>query len=214
MTFDLLDNTFIKHAASSVSSTASNDLPDSENTTMSPVAEVFGAASLVVANGVLARLLTTSPGQWWALSDHVFEAWRSGVRSIAVAGHCPREGRSTLIHGLELMLPHLGCPVRSYESSARWWQELVGDTERCQWHQCQSQKRADLVLVDAGIWFPPGRLRLRQLQLASFGFDAVIVVRRQDGVSCAGYEMALAETGVSVLGEVVCFASAATVKVA
>jgi hypothetical protein len=214
MNFDLLDTAFLQRAASPAVPATGVALPAAPATPAGVVAEANRSDSVVVADGVLARLLDSCPDQWWALADRLAAAWQSGSRSIAVAGHAPREGRSTLIHGLELILPVLGCPVRSYESSAEWWQELVGDAERWQWHREQADRQHELVLVDAGIWFPPGRLRLHPLRLASFGFDAVIVARRQETAPCPASMKALAEIGVSLLGEVVSFAPAAAVRAA
>lgn len=214
MSFDLLDNTFLKHVAAPGKLAASNALPNLNTTSESRVTEVPEFATMLVTDRVLASLLTTSPDQWWALVDRVAEARRSGVRSIAVAGHRPGEGRSTLVHGLELMLPHLGFSVRSYASSAEWWQELLGEAEYLQWQQGKVEKENELVLVDAGVWFPPGRIRLRPLRLASFGFDAVIAVRREGEEACPAYAAALVEAGLSVLGEVVCFATPSAARAA
>lgn len=135
MSFDLLDTAFLQRAASPAVPATGVALPAAPATPAGVVAEADRSDSVVVADGVLARLLDSCPDQWWALADRLAAAWQSGSRSIAVAGHAPREGRSTLIHGLELILPVLGCPVRSYESSAEWWQELVGDAERWQWRR-------------------------------------------------------------------------------
>ena len=117
MSFDLLDTAFLQRAASPAVPATGVALPAAPATPAGVVAEANRSDSVVVADGVLARLLDSCPDQWWALADHLAAAWQSGSRSIAVAGHAPREGRSTLIHGLELILPVLGCPVRSYESS-------------------------------------------------------------------------------------------------
>jgi hypothetical protein len=214
MSFDLLDATFLKHAVAPVEASTGPVRPEANDASDRIAAAEADGVSLLVTDGVLAQLLKAYPDQWWALVDRVTKARQSGIRSIAVAGHHAREGRSTLIHGLKLMLSQLDYSVRSYETSCEWWQELVGDAERWQWHQGQAAKKNEIALVDAGIWFLPGRLRLQPLRLASFGFDAVIVVRRQEAPSCSAYVDALAQLGVNVLGEVVCFAPVASGRAA
>ncbi|MFM7137904.1 MAG: hypothetical protein ACKO1M_12685, partial [Planctomycetota bacterium] len=65
-----------------------------------------------------------------------------------------------------------------------------------------------IVLVDAGIWFPPGPIRRQRLLMASLGCDAAILTRRADREPAPAWAAALAAVGVTVLGEVITFATA------
>ena len=107
------------------------------------------------------------------------------------------------------MLEHLGWKVKTVESANAWWRELIGDAATWQWRQEMIPSERDVVLVDAGIWAPPGPLRVHQLRNATFGFDAVLMVRHHEVVSCPAFEQALAATGVRLIGEVVSFAPVA-----
>jgi hypothetical protein len=64
-----------------------------------------------------------------------------------------------------------------------------------------------IVLIDAGVWFPPGPIRRQKLVQESVGCDAAILVRRADREPVAARATALAALGMSVLGEVVTFAA-------
>jgi hypothetical protein len=66
-----------------------------------------------------------------------------------------------------------------------------------------------IVVVDAGVWFPPGRIQRRRLLLASVGCDAAILLRREDRPAQPGWSVALAAIGVEPLGEVISFAAPA-----
>jgi hypothetical protein len=66
--------------------------------------------------------------------------------------------------------------------------------------------RADIVIVDAGNWFPPGPIRRHQVSRHAFGCDAVILVRRADFPPCVAHAESLAAIGLRVLGEVETFA--------
>jgi hypothetical protein len=65
-----------------------------------------------------------------------------------------------------------------------------------------------IVLVDAGIWFPPGPIRRQRLAVASLGCEAAILVRRADRQPAPAREAVLESLGIEVLGEVVSFAAA------
>ena len=232
MTFDLLDQAFVQHAA---------DRPGEPNAARAGVANARGDAgvqasvqsSLQVAgpavaaaegpsepvalsavDALLARLLEDHPEQWWTVADRVCAAREAGHRVIAIAGHQSGEGRTTLMRGVAVMLEHLDWQVKMVESATAWWRELIGDASTWQWRQQAIEGDRDVVLVDAGIWFPSGPLRIHQLRNATFGFDAVLMVRHHDAAPCPASEQALAATGVQLIGEVVSFAPAAHARAA
>jgi hypothetical protein len=64
-----------------------------------------------------------------------------------------------------------------------------------------------VVLVDAGIWFPPGPIRRQRLLVATLGCEAAILVARGQGRS-ATRAAALEAIGIEVLGEVLTFTPA------
>ena len=64
-----------------------------------------------------------------------------------------------------------------------------------------------IVLVDAGVWFPPGPVHRQRLLVKSVGCDAAIIVRRADRPAAPAHALALAAIGVTPLGEVVTFAA-------
>jgi hypothetical protein len=63
------------------------------------------------------------------------------------------------------------------------------------------------VLVDAGIWFPPGPVRRQRLVVASLGCEAAILVSRGRERSAAR-AAALEAIGIECLGEVLTFTAA------
>ncbi len=228
MTFDLLDQAFVQHAAdrpgevSGAPAGVANARGDaavhaSVQASRPAVAAADGAqepVALSAADAVLARLLEDHPEQWWTVADRVCAAREAGHRVIAIAGHQSGEGRTTLMRGVAVMLEHLDWQVKMVESATAWWRELIGDAATWQWRQQAIEGDRDVVLVDAGIWFPPGPLRIHQLRNATFGFDAVLMVRHHDAPPCPASEQALAATGVQLIGEVVSFAPAAHARAA
>lgn len=139
----------------------------------------------------LARLLATAPQAWRRVADCIAEAHGRGRRSIAVTGSRHGEGRSTLVRGVAHLLRDRGLKV-----------ECVDAPDPGDW-------RDDvLVLVDAGIWFPPGPLRRQPLAHRSIGCDAVIIVRRADQPPCPARAAMIESVGLELLGEVVTFAPA------
>jgi hypothetical protein len=144
---------------------------------------------------VLDRLLVAAWPQWNRLADTVEEARTRGRRVIAVAGGEPGEGRSTLVAGLVRVLRDRGRAVVE-----------TGPDGIDAAQQPAHDKR--IVLVDAGIWFPPGPIRRQRLTIASLGCEAVILVRRADRQAAPAREAVLESLGIEVLGEVVSFATA------
>ena len=96
------------------------------------------------------RLLAEAAAQWQAIADRVEAARGRGRRVIAVAG-CERgEGRTTIVAALARVLRSRGRDVVVDEPGAA----AAGPTH---------DKR--IVLVDAGVWFPPGPIRRARLLL-------------------------------------------------
>ena len=162
-----------------------------------PVQPESGDASLV------ARLLAASGSEWSALADEVEAARLAGHRTIGIAGGEQGEGRTTVVAGLAHTLRGRGrdVVVLTAGPAAPARTGLPSDDGR------QHDKR--IVLIDAGIWFPPGPVRRQRLMMASLGCDAAILVRRADRPAAPAWATALAALGVTVLGEVVTFAPAA-----
>jgi hypothetical protein len=144
------------------------------------------------------RLLAVARLQWESLALEVEAARQAGHRVIAVTGREPAEGRSTLVACLGMILRE-----RSREVVVR---QPAGPPT----HDLLNAGRHDrrIVLVDAGVWFPPGPIHRRRLLLASVGCDAAIVVRRACRPPAPAQAAALAAIGVTPLGEVVTFATA------
>jgi hypothetical protein len=138
------------------------------------------------------RLLRAAPEEWLGLAGHVERARQRGRRVIAVAG-CERgEGRTTLVECLAAALRARGCEVTCVEPADAAGIGGVPHDKR-------------IVLVDAGIWFPPGPVRRQRLMVASLGCEAAILVRRADRPSIGPRAAVLIGLGIEVLGEVMTF---------
>jgi len=154
----------------------------------------------IEGDGLIDQLLHRGHAQWAGLADEIEAARLAGHRVIAITGGERGEGRSTLAvclartlraRGREVVLLAQGDPVS-------------GDSGEPADGGRLHDKR--IVLVDAGIWFPPGPVRRQRLAVASLGCDAVILVRRTDRPPVPAWVAALAAVGVAVLGEVLTFA--------
>lgn len=145
---------------------------------------------------VLDRLLHAAWPQWNRLAETVEEARSRGRRVIAITGGEPREGRSTLVAGLARVLRARGRDVVEAGPEAGGGASEPTHDKR-------------IVLVDAGIWFPPGPIRRQRLVVASLGCEAAILVRRADRQAAPAREAVLESLGIEVLGEVVSFSPAA-----
>jgi hypothetical protein len=150
---------------------------------------------------LVARLLATSGPQWSALADELESARRAGQRTIGIAGGERAEGRTTLVACLARTLHERGVDVVVLAAHTSRTGPCGGPADGGRPHD----KR--IVLVDAGMWFPPGPIRRQRLLLASRGCDAAILVRRADREPAPAWAAALAAVGVTVLGEVVTFAA-------
>lgn len=151
---------------------------------------------------IVARLLARAPEQWDALAGHCETARQRGRRVIAVAGGRAGEGRTTLLRCLASRLRSRGRDVAC--ATPLDLAVVAGGVDgRGPTHD----KR--IILVDAGIWFPPGPIRRSLLQVASLGCDAAILVRRSGAPGGFTRQAALEALGIEVLGEVLTFMSPA-----
>ncbi|MFM8414485.1 MAG: hypothetical protein ACKOCX_07145 [Planctomycetota bacterium] len=156
---------------------------------------------LVLADpGLVERLLAAGHDQWLALAAEVESARLAGHRVIAIAGGERGEGRTTLVACLARVLRDRGREVVVHASTA--------DLATCPADGGRLHDKR-IVLVDAGVWFPPGPIRRHRLLVASLGCDAAILVRRADRQPAPARETVLAAVGVTPLGEVLTFAPAA-----
>jgi hypothetical protein len=223
MTVDLLDQAFLDAAAKHEPDLVRpvGDLENSSATQAEIVADLSATAGETVAateavqgadessadtvDPTLQQLLDRFPAQWAAVVTAVEEARKAGTRVIAVAGHQRGEGRTTLVQGLSMLLVKRGWRVACFASASGWWQELVGDAATWQERLPGVAATDDLVLVDAGIWFPPGPLRPQQLQLKMFGFDGALLVRHHALPPNPARDAAIAKGGLQAIGEIVSF---------
>lgn len=150
--------------------------------------------------GLVDTLLASAAGEWNSLAAEVEAARQRGRRVIAVVGSEPGEGRTTIVAGLVQSLASRG---RDAVSCTPAGLPATVDAAAGPAHG----KR--IVIVDAGIWFPPGPIRRQRLMLASLGCDAAILVRPAHRPEAAAWAVALAAIGVEPLGEVVSFTTPA-----
>jgi hypothetical protein len=113
-----------------------------------------------------------------------------------VAGGEPREGRTTLVECLAAVLRERGRDVSCFTP-----RELAAAAASDPGHS--HDKR--IVLVDAGIWFPPGPIRRQWLARSVLGSEAAILVRRADRPPSSVRHTVLESLGIEVLGEVLTF---------
>lgn len=159
--------------------------------TMKPVATTLvGSAE---DQCTLEQLLIHVPNEWRQLADCVEQALTRGSRVVAVVGRRRGEGRTTLVHGI----------ARTLES--RCWR--VACVQQPPLEEPHSDAVADVILVDAGVWFPPGPVRRNRIANMACGCDAVLLVRRADQSPCIVHEEVLESLGLKVLGEAVTFAA-------
>ena len=137
------------------------------------------------------RLLAAVPDTWIGLAQRIEERHRAGSVVFAVAGGQAVEGRTTIVECLARSLAARGNTV-----------EIVAAAP-AEIPVPRSGRPSQIVLVDAGVWFPAGPLRRGWLQRRSFGCHAVILVRRSDALPCPQRGPACAAVGLDVLGEIV-----------
>lgn len=137
-------------------------------------------------------LLQKAAHQWAALAVAVERAVADGLRVIAVAGGGRGEGRTTLVEGLAATL------------TARGWHVVLvsGPLSEAGEAVIGGDRHRELVLVDAGVWFPPGPIRRERVAAMSAGCDAVILVRRATQAPSPARAAAIEQAGCRLLGEV------------
>jgi hypothetical protein len=150
------------------------------------------------AAGLVERLLAAAWSEWNALAVRVEDARLAGRRVIAVAGSRSGEGRTTLVECLAAALR-----VRGREVVCVGPDDLTNAGGVASADGRGHDRR--IVLLDAGVWFPPGPLHRQRLMVASLGVDAAILVRRADAPGGTARRAALEALGVDVLGEVLTF---------
>jgi len=214
MTLDLLDRAFLSRspvppplpsrrpaagmgakkgagAASAVAATTAAEPVEAAELSAASAPEAAADSDLVD------QLLEQAPEAWQSLAVRVEQAHADGLRVVAVAGAERGEGRSTVVTGIARALQQRGrrvvcstqAPLATEESDA------LPDDET-------------IVLVDAGVWFPPGPIRRKALARFALGCDTLLFVRRQNVPECLAYQQALAAIGMPVLGVVLTFAGA------
>jgi hypothetical protein len=141
---------------------------------------------------LVGRLLAEAAPQWQAIADRIEAARGRGRRVIAVAGCDRGEGRTTLLAAVARVLRSRGREVVVVEPADLPTAVGVAHDKR-------------IVLVDAGVWFPPGPIRRQRLLFVSHGCEAVVVVRRAGRPLAPAIDAALEAIGVEPLGEVVTF---------
>ena len=198
MTLDAIDRAFVARWQARQPAVPAPPAPRNEDclNDSSPAADDLGDPDLV------ARLLAAEARQWSVLAAEVETARLAGRRVIGVAGGERAEGRTTLVACLANTLRDRGRDVAVLAASTVRTGLLGAPADGGRPHD----KR--IVLVDAGIWFPPGPIRRQRLLIASLGCDAAILVRRADREPAPAWAAALSAVGVSVLGEVVTCATA------
>ena len=134
---------------------------------------------------------------WDGLAEAVAGTAWSGRRVIAVTAAERGVGASTIAVGLARALDRRGQRVAVLHGSplhARYHEDLL-----------ELSAEHDLVIVDAGPWFGPGRLRRDRLARLSQGCQAAIVVRRDGTAPLPAVAAAFEAVGLACLGEVLTF---------
>jgi hypothetical protein len=142
---------------------------------------------------LVAWLLEQAPEQWSALAATVERAVAEGLRVIAVAGGGRGEGRTTLVEALGVTLTARGWHVVRIAGPLS---SAAGNTFS------RAGNDREVVIVDAGVWFPPGPIRHDRVAAMSVGCDAVILVRRATQAPSPARAAAIEQTGCRLLGEV------------
>jgi Mrp family chromosome partitioning ATPase len=152
---DIVDAVFLRRlhpdpAAPAAPSTAaeikSEPTPAEKPAVAAPVSTPPRSDTIDVDESLVEWLLKKVPQQWAALATTVEQAAADGRRVIAVAGGGRGEGRTTLVAGLAATL------------TARGWRAFVvaGPLTEAGETFLESDGDRQVVIVDAGVWFPPG----------------------------------------------------------
>jgi len=217
MTLDLLDRAFLSRspnrpplpsrrpvAEMGAAKVAGNTRAVTSTTAADTASAQVDAADLsaasapeAVAFDLVDQLLEQAPEAWQSLAARVEQAHAEGLRVVAVAGAERGEGRTTVVAGIARALQQRGRRVVCSTQAPLVTEEIdvPSDDET-------------IVLVDAGVWFPPGPVRRKILARFALGCDTLLFVRRQDVPECLAYQQALAAIGMPVLGVVLTFAGA------
>lgn len=192
MTVDLIDQAFLRRLADPAD-LADPGCPDTVAAEPLTSVVVCDGPAPAVDDPVVATLLLACTEQWGRLASHVEAAWAAGERVVAVAGRARGDGVSTVVRGLAHVFHQRGLAMTCRD---RGWTDSGDD-------DCP-------VLVDGGVWFPPGPVHRGRLARAAFGCHAVVLVRRANRSPCLAHAAALEALGIRVLGEVVTFADTPT----
>jgi len=188
MTLDFLDAAFVDRWQASLP-TAIPAAP-----ALAPFAPALPPATTIAApaaDDFVDRLLTAARTEWETLADEVVAARGRGRRAVAIVACERAAGCSTLTAGLVRVLHERGREAIACGSATI---PTTGATH---------DKR--IVLVDGGVWFPPGRINRQRLLVAASGCDAAILVIRSGRRPPAAWSTCLEAIGVEPLGEVVSF---------
>jgi hypothetical protein len=140
MTLDFLDAAFVDRWQASLG-------------TPIPVTPPVATIAAPAADDFVGRLLAAARTEWEALADEVVAARGRGRRAVAIVACERAAGCSTLVAGLVRVLHERRRDAIACASDAI---PTTGATH---------DKR--IVLVDAGVWFPPGRINRQRLMVAS-----------------------------------------------
>ena len=188
MTLDFLDAAFVdRWQASLLTAIPATPALAPGAPALPPVATIAAPA----ADDFVDRLLAAARTEWETLADEVIAARGRGRRAVAIVACERAAGCSTLTAGLVRVLHDRGREAIACRSGAI---PTTGATH---------DKR--IVLVDGGVWFPPGRINRQRLLVAASGCDAVILVVRSGRRPPAAWSTCLEAIGVEPLGEVVSF---------
>lgn len=201
---DIVDAMFLRRlhpdpAAPAAPSTAAEIKPAATQAekpaVAAPVSPPPPSDTIAVDEFLVEWLLEKVPEQWAALATTVEQAVADGRRVIAVAGGGRGEGRTTLVAGLAATLTARGSRVVV----------VAGPLAEADQMLLESEPDRSLVIVDAGVWFPPGPIRRDRVASLSAGCDAAILVRRASQPSSPARAAAIEQAGCHVVGEVVTF---------
>lgn len=191
MMLDLIDRAFVeRHTASPQRTLAPPSMP----VIAAAIAPPVSGGSPEAADPVVATLLDVAAAEWRRLASRVEAAVADGARVVALAGRERGEGRTTVARGLVGLLRANGCPAE-YRAGTLLPEAGIddGSMQGC-------------LVVDAGVWFPPGPVHRGRLARMALGCHAAILVRRSARPPCPAHEQALVALGIHPLGEVVTFA--------
>lgn len=160
------------------------------------------AVAMQFGDPLLSKLLESMPDQWIQIAEQIEAAQAVGCRVFAITAGQPGAGVTTVARGAFLTLQGRGRRVACVSKPPLQCRDL-----KAREHHAD---RADIVIVDAGIWFPPGPIRQRQVAQLAFGCDAVILVRRANRPAVPAQGETLTACGLRVLGEVITFEMASS----